>query len=119
MHKTFLLGAIGYPALELLYRRRTHYSMAIAGGCSLVAIRWIQRLPAKILPRALLCSLSVTTIEYLCGLIWNLKFQVWDYRNVPLNWKGQICLPFSFVWFCLSAALLLILDICDRQEALH
>lgn len=27
---------------------------------------------------------------------------IWSYEEVPLNFDGQICLPFAFVWFGLS-----------------
>ena len=38
MRRMFLFGAVAYPILELIYRRRTHYSMAIAGGISMLLI---------------------------------------------------------------------------------
>ena len=108
--RMFLLGAVGYPLLELLYRRRTHYSMAIAGGLSALLIGRIGRMKASLLPKAILCAAGITGIEALCGLVWNGKHQIWDYRNLPLNWKGQISLPFSVVWGGLSAVLLTIMD---------
>ena len=42
MLKTFLVGAVGYPALEMLWRRRTHPSMALAGGAgmALQSLKW-------------------------------------------------------------------------------
>ena len=27
---------------------------------------------------------------------------IWSYEEVPLNFDGQICLPFAFLWFGLS-----------------
>jgi len=30
-----------------------------------------------------------------------LEKNVWDYSHIPLNFLGQICLPFSGAWFML------------------
>lgn len=106
MLKTFALGAIGYPLLELATRRRTHYSMALAGGLSTLLIRRLQRTSWRHMTQAALCGVGITAIEYACGCIWNRDFRVWDYRRIPLNWRGQICLPYTLLWCGLSAALL-------------
>lgn len=37
---------------------------------------------------------------------WN----VWDYNNMPLNLLGQICLPFTVLWFFLSAVGIILDD---------
>ena len=46
----------------------------------------------------------ITVSELICGMIDNLwlKLNVWDYSNIPLNYLGQICLPFCMLWFVLS-----------------
>lgn len=106
MVKTFMLGAAGYPLLELLYRRRTHYSMAIAGGLSLCLIQKISRLHTSLTQKTLLCGCGITAIEYLCGMIWNKQHKVWDYRDIPCNIHGQVCLPYTMLWCGLSACIL-------------
>jgi len=106
MMKTFLLGAVGYPLLELLYRRRTHYSMAVAGGFSLLLIRQMNRMHISIQRKAIVCGCGITAIEYLCGRLWNKRHNVWDYRSMPYNIQGQICLPYSLLWCGLSAVIL-------------
>ncbi len=106
----FLLGAIGYPALELLYRQRTHLSMSLAGGLSVLLISQMQRLPLNNLLKAVLCGVGITGIELLCGSIWNRSYAVWDYRQTPLNFRGQVCLPFSLVWCALSYGVLMAMD---------
>ena len=103
---TFALGAIGYPLLELATRRRTHYSMALAGGLSTLLIHRLRRTSMRRLTQALCCGAGITAIEYACGRVWNRDYRVWDYRRVPLNWQGQICLPYTLLWCGLSAALL-------------
>ncbi len=53
-----------------------------------------------IIYKSLLCALTVTAVELTFGIILNLilKLDVWDYTNIPLNFLGQICLPFTLVW---------------------
>lgn len=110
MKHLFLLGAAGYPLLELLYRRRTHYSMAIAGGASAVLIGKISSMDIPFLMKPVLCAAGITGIEVLCGLIWNRDHRVWDYRQLPLNWRGQVCIPYSLLWCGLSAGMLGLLS---------
>lgn len=110
MMGTFLFGAAAYPTLELLWRGRTHPSMALAGGASMLLIDRASRLPMSLPERALLCGAGVTAVEYACGLIWNRQHRVWDYRRMPLNLRGQICLPYSLIWCGLSAGVLAAMD---------
>ena len=39
-----------------------------------------------------------------------LGLNIWDYSNMPLNLWGQICLPFSCLWFFLSAVAIILDD---------
>jgi uncharacterized membrane protein len=48
--------------------------------------------------RILLAALMVTVLELATGLAVNREYRVWDYRRMPLNFRGQICLPFFFLW---------------------
>ena len=52
--------------------------------------------------RGLIGAGIITGVELLAGAIWNRSYRVWDYRDLPLNLKGQICLPFSLLWVPLS-----------------
>lgn len=114
---TFLLGAAGYPALELLTRGRTHCSMALAGGASTLLIRRISRMRRSLPVRSLLCGAGITAIEYACGCVWNRQYRVWDYRRMPLNFRGQVCLPYSLLWCGLSAVLLAAMDAAHGKKA--
>ena len=40
----------------------------------------------------------ITGVELLTGLIANRNFNVWDYRRMPVNFMGQICLSYSLLW---------------------
>lgn len=110
MLRWFALGAAGYPLLEILWRGRTDASMALAGGLGAVAIRSLARLRLPLPVRALLGGAAVTAVEAGCGLIWNRTYRVWDYRRMPLNWRGQICLPYTALWCALSFGVMLALD---------
>ena len=102
----FYLGGMLYCALELLWRGWTHGSMFVLGGlCFLLIGRLGQtqpRLPG--VPRALLAAAVVTALELGCGLLVNRRYQVWDYRDLPLNFHGQICLPFTLLWIPICCA---------------
>ena len=112
--KSFFIGAIGYPLLELAWRSRTHPSMALAGGLSTMLIHHMGKTTFSLPAKSCLCGLGITAIEAGCGLVWNRKHQVWDYRRMPYNWHGQVCLPYSLMWCVLSAAYLTIEDQLSR-----
>lgn len=99
----FYLGGMGYAALELLWRGRTHGSMFVLGGACFLALGKLGRLR---LPRPLLAVLGsglITAGELLTGLLINSSYLVWDYRRMPMNFRGQICLRFSLLWIPVSA----------------
>lgn len=52
--------------------------------------------------KCLVGMLIITGVELLFGLIFNiiLKEHVWDYSGVPLNFLGQVCVPFSLFMVC-------------------
>lgn len=100
----FLLGGSGYVALEWLWRGWSHGSMFLAGGSCFLLLGKLQntrpRLPLFL--RGLVGAGIITMVELAAGLIFNREYRVWDYRNMPLNYHGQICLPFFLLWIPLS-----------------
>lgn len=115
----FLLGALGYGAVELLWRGRTHWSMLLAGGlCLLLFSRIEERFSRQpLLYRVVLCALTVTGVELLFGLVFNLLLgmKVWDYSGVPLNFLGQICLPYTTLWGFLALPALVLVSYLGRK----
>ena len=104
----FAIGAVGYAAIEIIWRGYTHWSMVIAGGIcfalfSLVA-EWLRG--RSLIFRAVVCALCVTAVEFVFGLIFNLwlGLGVWDYSYMPFNILGQICPIFSLIWVGLAIA---------------
>lgn len=108
LRRAFLCGMIGYPALELLYRRRTHPAMALAGGIGLAGLTAVCPLTRRwpLWKAGLLGGAGITLMEYRLGRRFNRRYQIWDYRKLPLNVRGQVCPQFSAVWWGISVAVL-------------
>ncbi|MBS5343195.1 MAG: hypothetical protein KHX91_01295 [Clostridium sp.] len=111
--RLFLAGSFIYPAIELLYRKKTHISMAVAGGTSLCFIHKICNGFFRKKNLAIKCiagSFIITGVELATGLVVNvmMKKKVWDYSGLPLNIKGQVCLPFTVLWGLITIPALMI-----------
>ena len=107
--KTLLMvsGGSVYGCLEIIWRGHTHISMIFAGGICLLLIDAVCRKHMKMRPTWQKCAIGsfiITIIEFATGIIVNriLKLNVWDYSSMPLNLLGQICLPYSLLWFFLT-----------------
>ncbi len=100
----FLLGALIYSLIEILFRGHTHWTMTVLGGISGIALYFIASDSQPLFFKALSGSLIITALEMITGVIDNiiLRWSVWDYSGMPFNLFGQICLPFSFIWFAIS-----------------
>ena len=100
----FGVGGGAYVGLELLFRGRSHGSMFLAGGsCFLILGKLEAKLRTLELPaRAMACAGIITAVELAVGMVFNRDFRVWDYRALPGNFRGQICLPFTLLWMPLG-----------------
>ena len=115
--KYLILFAIGggvYVLLELIFRAKSHWTMFILGGICFILIGLINEIYGRetpLLPQMFQGSALITFLEFITGLIVNIKlgWDVWDYSDIPLNIMGQICLPFSVIWFFVSF-LAIVLD---------
>lgn len=108
-----LIGGFGYCLIEIIWRGRTHYSMFFAGAMVLSTFYFISKnyyLP--LWEKCLVGMLIITSVELVFGIVFNiiLKENVWDYSNMPLNFMGQICVPFSLMWFALSGVTFKVLE---------
>ena len=105
----FSLGGSAYTILELLWRGRSHGSMFALGGACFVLIGQLQKL--RKIPLALLLVLSagvITGLELITGLLVNRDYSVWDYRQMPYHYLGQICLNYSLLWIPVSFVAILL-----------
>ena len=118
MFHPFWTGAIGYPLIELCWRRRTHPAMALAGGMALKGLHLLHRTQKgrPLWQHALLGGLMITGVEYAFGRMFNRRYQIWDYRRTPLNVKGQICVPYTLAWCGLSAAACGLMRLWDHSS---
>ncbi len=70
----FTVGGIGYGIIELLWRRRTHWTMIVAGGIcfslfSFAAEKFKNRTTFF---RCSFCAAAITIVELVFGVIFNI-----------------------------------------------
>lgn len=103
----FLVGGFAYGLVENLSRGYSHISMFLAGGLCFILIGLINEVfpeDISLVSQMLISSIIITVVEFVTGVIVNLRMglHVWDYSSLPYNIYGQVCLPFSIIWFFLS-----------------
>ena len=101
---SFLMGYFCYSLVEIVMRGYTHWTMCLTGGIVMALLYTINsRRTMTLLRRCALGSLLITAIELTVGIFDNIimHWNVWDYSDMPFNFLGQICIPFSLFWFVL------------------
>ena len=109
----FCIGGFIYIAIELLWRGHTHWTMFFVGGMCFLLVGYINEIFTFEMPLVKQMAISaviITTVEFLSGLLVNCTYSVWDYRNLTFNIFGQICLPYSILWFLLSLPAIILDD---------
>jgi uncharacterized membrane protein len=111
----FAAGGFAYGLIEIFARGFTHISMGILGGAAMYMIHLMNvenKTPIRIFSILAISSLFITLGELITGEIVNVRMglNVWDYSMMPFNYDGQICLPFSLIWFALSSVGILFDD---------
>ncbi len=101
----YLIGAILYSTVEIIWRGYTHWTMVLTGGFCLMCI-YIMNIVMKKFKFFIKCffgMITITTVEFCVGCVVNrmLGWHVWDYSKFPLNILGQICLLYCAFWFIL------------------
>lgn len=112
----FAIGGGSYTGLELLWRGRSHWTMFCLGGLCFLLIGRLNRVEPRLpLPwRMVAGSVICTSGELLFGLLFNRGYAIWDYRRLPYNLGGQICLLYSLLWLPVSLAAMWLYDGCER-----
>lgn len=105
----FMVGGILYNMIEILLRGWSHWTMFILGGVCFVCLGVINEWIPWQMPlwkQMFIGTIMITYFEFLTGCVVNiwLGWGVWDYSCIPGNILGQICPKFSFLWFWVSAA---------------
>ncbi len=104
----FGTGGLLYVLFELAWRGRSHWTMFVVGGACFILIGLVNEIFTFEMPlvrQMMISALVVTLVEFVSGCVINLLlgWNVWDYSEMPFNIKGQICLPFTVLWFFVSA----------------
>lgn len=111
----FWFGGATYVALEVLWRGYSHWTMLLLAGVLFIIIGLLNEIWSwnlKFRYQVLISTAIATTLELFTGLIVNvcLGWNVWDYSDVPFNFLGQICLPYTFLWVALSTVAIILDD---------
>lgn len=109
----FGIGGFLYVMIEMLWRGYSHWTMFIVGGLCFVligAINEVFTFDMPLVQQMAISAVMVTIVELLAGLLINCDYSIWDYRNVPFNVMGQICLPYTVLWFFLSLPAIIVDD---------
>ena len=111
----FTIGGCGYVGLELLWRGWSHSSMFLAGGTVFLLLGQLKKIRSPLPLRAVMGAGIITAVELATGLLVNRDYRVWDYRELPANFRGQICLPFSLLWVPVSIGAMALYDALDSK----
>ncbi|MDR1547876.1 MAG: putative ABC transporter permease [Hungatella sp.] len=110
-----MVGGFIYISMELIFRGRSHWTMFLLGGLCFVCLGLINELipwQMPLLKQMFIGMLIITYFEFITGCVVNiwLGWGIWDYSNIPGNILGQICPVFSFLWFWISGAGIILDD---------
>lgn len=108
----YTIGAVGYCALELVWRGYSHWTMTVAGGICFLALYLIdgRTRGLTLIKKSLLSAMVITSVEFAIGCVVNLMlgWRVWDYSDLPFSIMGQVCPAFFLLWFLLSVPTLML-----------
>lgn len=112
----FWFGGSTYVTLEVLWRGYSHWTMFLLAGILFIIIGLLNEIwnwNLKFRYQVLISTAIATVLELFTGLIVNvcLGWNVWDYSDVPFNFLGQICLPYTFLWIALSVVAIILDDV--------
>lgn len=111
----FAIGGLIYVLIEIGFRGYSHPAMFFVGGLCFILVGDLNNvLPWEMAfwKQMIIGGAIITGVELVSGIILNLvlKWNVWDYSKMPLNFLGQICLPFTLAWIGLSAVAITLDD---------
>ena len=103
-----------YITIEVFFRGYSHWTMFLLGAfCGLIIGALNEKIPWELsfIVQCVVGSIIITAGELLFGYILNIKLglDIWDYSDMPLNFMGQICLPFTLAW-CVLSGVCIVLD---------
>lgn len=111
----FIFGFMAYITIECCVRGYSFIAMGLCGGLVFILldklndrISW----DMDILVQGIIGSLLITSLEFIIGemSLRGLIQSMWDYSDMPFNYKGIVCLPFSLIWVGLSIVAIVVAD---------
>ena len=116
----FFIGCFSgfiYTSIQVMFRGRTDYTMYIlafiVGIFIFILNNTILEFDTDFGIQVLVCTAFSTLMQFIFGILFNQDYHIWDYRNMPFNCGGQVCLPFTLVWAMICAAAIILLDWID------
>ena len=112
----FLIGGATSALLEVIWRGYTHVTMFVLGGVLFIVLGALNEnlleWDTPLFIQGLIGAVVVTSAELISGIVLNLwlGMNVWSYSDIPFNFMGQICLPFSLLWVPVSMAAIVLDD---------
>ncbi len=112
----FLIGFCTYITIEVCFRGYSYILMGCCGGLIILILDKINDVISwntDLIIQGLCGSALTTLLELIIGEIalhTELIPVMWDYSNMPINFDGVICLPFSILWFFISLIAIFIAD---------
>lgn len=111
----FIFGFMGYVTIEVIFRNVSYPLMGLCGGLVFVLLDRINdkiSWDIDILVQGAIGSLLITSLEFIIGemSLRELIQPMWDYSDMPFNYKGIVCLPFSLIWVGLSIIAIVVAD---------
>ncbi len=101
----FLIGAVCYGLIEILWRGSTHWTMLLTGGTCVALLHRcnLRHQGLDLWSKCGLGCLIITAVEFAVGWLVNIRFgmAVWDYSDKFANILGQVCLEYTAYWYFL------------------
>ena len=112
----FWFGGSFYITLEVLWRGYSHWTMGLLAGFVFIAIGLLNQLwgwETDLLLQIFVGTIIATVSEFITGCIVNiwLRWNIWDYSELPGNILGQICPQFILLWIPISLLAIVLDDI--------
>lgn len=103
----FITGFCLYITIEVCFRGYSFPLMGCVGGTAMILLDEVNNKISWDIDMSIYGLIGtglITLFELIIGetLRFFNQLPMWDYSNMPLNFDGVICLPFSIVWFFLS-----------------
>ena len=89
--------------------------MFLAGGTCFLLLGRVGAMRLHYAAKAALGAAVITGVELIAGLLFNRRYQVWDYRNLPFSFLGQICLPYTLLWVPVALAAMVLYRQLERR----